>query len=76
MWRRRRGRGVDLSRVVWHKSTRSGSSGDCVEVADNLPDVIAIRDSKDPAGPILLFTTTEWDSFVGGVKDGEFDLRA
>jgi hypothetical protein len=63
----------DLSGAVWHKSTRSSASGDCVEVADNLPDVIAVRDSKNPAGGTLGFTPTEWKAFLGAVKDGEFD---
>ncbi|MET8151063.1 DUF397 domain-containing protein [Actinoplanes sp. NPDC049668] len=65
---------MDLSRAVWRKSTRSGSSGDCVEVADNLPGVVAVRDSKNPTGPALVFTPSEWTAFTGGVKDGEFDL--
>ena len=65
---------MDLTRANWRKSTRSGSSGNCVEVADNLPGVIGVRDSKDPAGPALIFTPDEWAAFVGGVKDGEFDL--
>jgi hypothetical protein len=63
----------DLSGAVWHKSTRSSASGDCVEVADNLPSVVAIRDSRDPDGCILRFTPAEWKAFLGGVKDGEFD---
>lgn len=58
----------------WRKSTRSGAYGDnCVEVAVTA-DVIGVRDSKDTAGPVLLFTRGEWDAFVGGAKDGEFDL--
>jgi hypothetical protein len=65
---------MDLSNAVWRKSTRSGSSGDCVEVADNLPGQVAVRDSKDPAGPALVFAPGEWSAFVGGVKDGEFDI--
>jgi hypothetical protein len=65
---------MDLSSAVWRKSTRSGSTGNCVEVADNLPGVIAVRDSKDPSGPALIFTPAEWDAFIGGAKDGEFDL--
>lgn len=63
---------IDLSRAVWKKSTRSGSTGNCVEVARNLPGVIAVRDSKDPDGPALLFTPGEWSAFIGGVRDGEF----
>jgi hypothetical protein len=65
---------MDLSGAQWRKSTRSGSSGNCVEVADNLPGVIAVRDSKDPSGPALIFTPAEWNAFIGGAKDGEFDL--
>ncbi|MEU8198530.1 DUF397 domain-containing protein [Microbispora amethystogenes] len=66
---------VDLSQAVWKKSSRSGDSGgNCVEVAGNLPGVIAVRDSKDPGGPALLFTPGEWNAFLGGVRDGEFDL--
>ena len=64
---------MDLSGAQWRKSSRSGSSGDCVEVADNLPGVVAIRDSKDPSGAVLTFTTDEWRAFVAGAKDGEFD---
>jgi Domain of unknown function (DUF397) len=64
----------DLARAAWRKSTRSGANGNCVEVADNLPGVIAVRDSKSPTGPALVFTQAEWAAFVGGVKDGEFDL--
>jgi hypothetical protein len=63
----------DLTGAIWHKSTRSGANGDCVEVADNLPGVVAVRDSKNPAGPALQFTPSEWAAFVAGVKDGEFD---
>ena len=66
---------VDLSRAVWQKSTYSGSNGgQCVEVASNLPGVVAVRDSKDPDGPKLAFTADEWAAFTAGVKDGEFDL--
>ncbi|MFI5490968.1 DUF397 domain-containing protein [Actinoplanes sp. NPDC051859] len=64
---------MDLSRSKWRKSTRSGSTGDCVEVADDLSGVVAVRDSKDPAGPALVFTPEVWSSFVGGAKGGEFD---
>ena len=57
---------MDLSHARWRKSTRSGSSGNCVEVADNLPGVVAVRDSKDKTGPVLTFTPGEWKAFVGG----------
>ncbi|BCY09267.1 DUF397 domain-containing protein [Actinoplanes sp. L3-i22] len=66
----------DLSGAVWHKSTRSGGGQNCVEVADNLPQVVAVRDTKNrDAGP-LLFTRGEWTAFLTGVKSGEFDLPA
>jgi hypothetical protein len=65
---------IDLSGAAWRKSSRSGGNGgDCVEVADNLPGVVAVRDSKDPTGPALTFTPTEWATFVAGVKQGGFD---
>jgi Domain of unknown function (DUF397) len=66
--------GADLSRAVWHKSTFSnGSGGNCVEVARNLPGIVAVRDSKDPDGPTLIFSPTEWEAFTAGAKAGEFD---
>ncbi|MCM0678838.1 DUF397 domain-containing protein [Micromonospora phytophila] len=43
---------------------RAGGGGACVEVADNLPGVVAVRDSKDPTGPVLAFTPTSWRTFV------------
>jgi Domain of unknown function (DUF397) len=58
----------------WRKSSRSGSTGNCVEVAANLPGVVAVRDSKDPDGTKLIFTSAEWDAFTAGVRNGEFDL--
>ncbi|MDI6103494.1 DUF397 domain-containing protein [Actinoplanes sp. NEAU-A12] len=66
---------ADLTGAVWHKSTRSGGNGgDCVEVAGNLPGIVAIRDTKDPGGATLVFTREEWGVFLAGVRAGEFDL--
>ncbi|MFD6565523.1 DUF397 domain-containing protein [Micromonospora profundi] len=57
---------MELTGARWRKSTRSnGSGGACVEVADNLPGVVAVRDSKDPGGPALVFTPDAWRRFVG-----------
>ncbi|MBG6099799.1 DUF397 domain-containing protein [Micromonospora vinacea] len=56
---------MDLTNATWRKSRRSGSSGgNCVEVADNLPGVVGVRDSKDPAGPALTFGPAAWRAFV------------
>ena len=64
----------DLSGAVWHKSTRSDNNGGaCVEVADNLPAVVAVRDSKDQQGPALAFGAGQWVDFVRGIKSGQFD---
>jgi len=54
---------MELTGAVWRKSTRSGNS-ECVEVADNLPGVVGVRDSKDPTGPVLTFTPRAWRAFV------------
>ncbi|MEU6563349.1 DUF397 domain-containing protein [Nocardia nova] len=63
----------DLSGAQWFKSTRSTGTKDCVEVAHLAGGFIGMRDSKNPAGPALVFTPGEWDAFTAGVKDGEFD---
>jgi hypothetical protein len=62
----------DFSNAVWHKSARSVTAG-CVEVA-TLQRVVGVRDSKDRQGPILVFRFDEWNAFLAGVRDGEFDL--
>lgn len=69
-----KGVAADLAQAEWRKSTKSGPFTDnCVEVAF-VDGVIAVRDSKDRSGPVLVFTASEWHAFVGGAKDGEFDL--
>ena len=60
--------------LKWHKSTRSGAAGHCVEVAET-PATVFVRDSKDSAGPVLRFDATTWSGFLEGVRNGEFDRR-
>ena len=63
----------DLTGAVWRKSSLSGSGNACVEVADLPTGGRAVRDSKNPSGPALTFTATEWVAFTAGVRAGEFD---
>ena len=74
-------REMDLTGVTWLKSSFSGGKGGaCVEIAfvpgskEGSDQIIAMRDSKDPDGPVLVFTPAEWEAFTLGVQDGEFDL--
>ncbi|MET7946585.1 DUF397 domain-containing protein [Micromonospora sp. NPDC005324] len=61
---------MDLTNATWRKSRHSGSSGgNCVEVADNLPGVVGVRDSKDSAGPALTFGPAAWRAFVTHVVE-------
>lgn len=61
---------MDLSRAEWRKSTRStDTGGDCVELAA-LPGAVAVRDSKDPGGPVLGFTRASWHTFTEQLKHG------
>ena len=66
-------RSSDLSRVTWRKSSRSngGVDGNCVEIAE-VPGRVALRDSKNPTGPVLAFSADQWRAFVGGVRTGRF----
>ena len=64
---------TDLSRAEWFKSSRSQGGNDCVEAAHLDNGHVGVRDSKNPTGPALIFTPGEWDTFLAGTKDGEFD---
>jgi len=65
----------DLSRAAWRTSTRSGGNGNCVQVAANLPGAVAVRDSKDRTGPVLIFDYATWQAFTAQLRDGALDLR-
>ena len=68
--------GHTLDNVIWRKSSYSGSNGGaCVDVADNLPGIVAVRDSKEPHGPKLRFSREEWRAFTSSIKRGELGLR-
>ncbi len=66
---------MDSSGLIWRKSSYSGSNGGgCVEIAQIPDTAVAVRDSKDPGGPRLIFAPDMWRAFVTGAKAGEFDL--
>lgn len=71
IWRVRRSRSNSSGK--WKKSSLSAYNGDCVEVKGLTDDRILVRDSKHPRGAVLNFTPSEWDAFIGGVRNGEFD---
>jgi hypothetical protein len=63
----------DLPGARWRKSGRSSAQGNCVELARLAGSEVAIRNSRHPGGPALVFTGAELDAFLEGVKDGDFD---
>ncbi len=63
----------DISRAQWRRAARQPAGGGQIEVAF-VDDLIGMRSSADPGGPVLVFTRAEWDAFVAGAQDGEFDL--
>lgn len=67
---------ADFSAAIWQRPKWDSGHGGAVEVAF-VGDLVAVREEPEPgkeAGPVLIFTAGEWDAFVGGAKDGEFDL--
>jgi hypothetical protein len=61
----------DLRRAQWRTSTHSANGSTCVQVARNLTGIVAVRDSKDPSGPALIFTPDEWRAFTRHVRDAQ-----
>jgi hypothetical protein len=61
-----------LDRATWRKSRRSNPSGNCVEIATLAGEQVAMRNSRHPDGPALVFTRSDWDAFIGGAQDGDF----
>ncbi|WP_433662996.1 DUF397 domain-containing protein [Nocardia sp. CA-128927] len=64
----------DLSNAAWFKSSHSSPDQDCVEVAFLDGGTVGVRDSKNPTGPALAFSSSEWDTFTMGVAGGVLDL--
>lgn len=60
--------GIDLSRATWRKSSHSGQSGNCVEVARNLRGLVAVRDSRQPDGVELVVSQETWRAFISTVR--------
>lgn len=66
---------MDLTRAEWRTASHSSiNGGNCVEVAHNLPGIVAVRDSKDHEGPALIFGTADWQAFTAGLKNGALKL--
>ena len=61
---------INMSDEAWFKSSYSAESANCVEV--NVGAGVAVRDSKDPDGPVLHFSDSGWRGFVAAIRDGEF----
>ncbi|MFI0715575.1 DUF397 domain-containing protein [Streptomyces inhibens] len=65
-------RAIDLSAITWRKSSYSNQDGgQCIEVSDDFPALVPVRDSKDPHGPALIFEASAWSAFVSAVQDGQ-----
>ena len=54
----------DLAGAIWRKASASGAEHDCVEVADNIPALVQVRDSKRPTGPVIAFAPEAWRTFI------------
>ncbi|GAA2893812.1 DUF397 domain-containing protein [Nonomuraea rubra] len=64
----------DITKAAWRKASYCNGATACVEVAPLTDGNVALRDSKQQDGPVLVFTPSEWAAFVAGVQDHQFDL--
>jgi Domain of unknown function (DUF397) len=67
---------IDLSRAAWRKASRSSTNGGCVEIAANLPGVVAVRDSKRPEGGAHVVSRAAFAAFLADVQAGRYDIGA
>ncbi|GAA2628538.1 DUF397 domain-containing protein [Streptomyces vastus] len=58
----------DLTGAIWRKASASGAEHDCVEIADNIPTLVPVRDSKRPTGPVITFTSHAWRTFIAHLR--------
>jgi hypothetical protein len=65
---------IDLSRASWRKASLSSQNGGCVEIAANLPGVVAVRDSKRPEGGAHVVSRTAFAAFLADARSGRYDL--
>ncbi|HLX51830.1 MAG TPA: DUF397 domain-containing protein [Streptosporangiaceae bacterium] len=65
---------TDLSQAIWRKARRSAQNGGCVEIAANLPNIVAIRDSKRPEGGAHVVERDVFAAFLADVKKGRYDI--
>ncbi len=73
-WRQHEVTATDIERANWQRSSFVDVNGVCLEVARLSPRRIGVRDAKDHgSGPVLVFTNKEWDAFIRGAKNGQFD---
>ncbi|MFF8314140.1 DUF397 domain-containing protein [Streptomyces lydicus] len=65
-------RKLDLSSALWRKSSYSTNGGECIEIADDIPGLVPVRDSKNPEGAALLISAPAWNAFVAAVRSAAF----